>query len=107
MTYQPKTDKQRYWAIRLEEAEASGLSLAEYARENNLHTQALYQWRSTLRSRAREQAVTTHHFTQAVTTYAPPCCALHIDSHTLQLRFDELPDAHWLSTLINAQNSSS
>ena len=45
----PRTDKQRHWAKILEEAESSEMSLAEYARANNLGVQTLYQWRSTLK----------------------------------------------------------
>ena len=45
----PKTDKQRHWAKILKEAESLEMSLADYARANNLGVQTLYQWRSTLK----------------------------------------------------------
>ena len=32
----PKTDKQRHWAKILKEAESSGMSLADYAKDNGL-----------------------------------------------------------------------
>ena len=45
----PTTDKQRHWAKILEEAESSEMTLADYARANNLDVQSLYQWRSSLK----------------------------------------------------------
>ena len=41
----PTTDKQRHWARILEEAESSEMTLADYARANNLDVQTLYRKR--------------------------------------------------------------
>ena len=50
---EPKTEMQRQWAEVLEEAKASGISLADYARANNFVAQTLYQCRSVLKEREK------------------------------------------------------
>ena len=86
----PTTDKQRHWAKILEEAESSEMTLADYARANNLDVQSLYQWRSSLIM--PQQPVQPHpvHFSQVVTT--PSACALSVELNSIRLRFDRLPD---------------
>ena len=42
----PKTDKQRHWAKILKEAESSGMSLADYAKDNGL----LINWSQLLKN---------------------------------------------------------
>lgn len=102
MTYEVRTEKQRYWATQLEEAESSGQTLAEYARTHDLPIQSLYQWRSTLKAQSCSEAVSPHHFTQVMTTKSS--CVLLVEINSVLLRFDQLPDVHWLSTLMCAQS---
>ena len=97
----PRTDKQRHWAKILEEAESSEMSLAEYARANNLGVQTLYQWRSTLKVQHQPTQQGSMHFSQVVT---PSACTLSVELNSAQLRFDRLPDVQWLSALIHSQS---
>jgi len=98
----PRTDKQRHWAKILEEAESSEMSLADYARANNLGVQALYQWRSTLKVQHQPTQQGSMHFSQVVAT--PSACTLSVELNSAQLRFDRLPDVQWLSALIHSQS---
>jgi len=102
---EPRTDKQRHWAKILEEAESSEMSLADYARTNNLGVQALYQWRSTLKMQQPSVQKRSVHFSQVVTT--PNSCALSLELSSARLRFDQLPDVQWLSALIRSQSNDS
>jgi len=92
------TEKQQFWSEQLQRAEESGISLADYARANDIEPQKLYQWRSTLKKQVT--TVTTEaHFAQAI----PGSFALltvHLPS--AQLEFNTLPDAEWLSRLVAA-----
>jgi len=47
---QSRNQKQQYWAEQIQRAEASGLSLIDYARLNILSTAHLYQCRYARRS---------------------------------------------------------
>ena len=88
---EPKTEMQRQWAEILEEAEASGMSLADYARPHNFAAQTLYQWRSTLQaSTASTSAVAKPPFTKVVTPSLPS--GLTVELNGARLRFDRLPD---------------
>lgn len=103
---EPKTDKQRHWAKILEEAESSGMSLADYARANNIEAQTLYQWRSALKQRESPPQPGPAQFSQVLIT---PNIAgvLSIEVNSTRLRFDRLPDVEWLSALIRLQSDNS
>ena len=103
MTYEVRTEKQRYWATQLEEAESSGQTLAEYARTHDLPIQSLYQWRSTLKAQSGSEAVPPHRFSQVITTQSS--CVLQVEINSVLLRFDHLPDVQWLSTLMCSQST--
>lgn len=100
MTYQAKTEKQRLWLNRLQEAEASGLSLADYARANNFAVQSFYQWRSTLKANSSSAPSKTHHFSQVVTS-AP--AGLVVEMNNARLQFSHLPAPRWLNALLANQ----
>lgn len=103
---EPKTDKQRHWAKILEEAESSGMSLADYARANNIGVQTLYQWRSALKHRERPPQPAPAQFSQVLIT--PNIASLlSVEVNSTQLRFDRLPDVEWLSALIRLQSDAS
>ena len=99
MQYEARTEKQTFWAAILQEAESSDLSLAEYARTNNIRVQTMYQWRSTLKGNAKPtDTVTPHQFTQAIVA-APN--SLSVEISNARLRFNGLPDPLWLSAFLN------
>lgn len=104
MTYHAKTEKQTFWLKRLQEAESSGLSLSDYARSNDLPVQSLYQWRSTLKANSSEPPLKTHHFSQVVSS-TPIGLTVEIDN--VRLRFSQLPDPMWLTTLLRTQGNHS
>lgn len=103
MSYRAKTEKQTLWLKRLQEAESSELSLADYARANDLSVQSLYQWRSTLKANSSSASPRTRHFTQVVTT-AP--AGLIVEINNARLRFSQLPDSAWLRSLLHAQDDN-
>jgi hypothetical protein len=45
----PLTNKQQYWSMQLQDAEAFDGGIAEYARSQGVSTQTLYRWRHCLR----------------------------------------------------------
>ena len=61
------TAKQQYWSEQLENAQLSGQSLSQYAKEQNVPVQKLYQWRSTLKNFTTELKQETR-FTRVVST---------------------------------------
>ncbi len=94
------TEKQQYWSDKLQLAEQSGHSLAEYARLNDIPAQKLYQWRSTLKKQeATTQISTESHFTRVVSTTTLSSLSMQLPN--AQLRFSTLPDPAWLSELLN------
>ena len=62
----PLTNKQQYWSMQLQNAEAFDGSFAEYARSQGVSTQTLYRWRHCLRQRDVLQTSTKTVFTQVV-----------------------------------------
>jgi len=103
---EPRTDKQRYWAQILEQADSSGETLADYARANNLSIQTLYQWRSTLKKQSPSKGLTPPiHFSKVVT--ADSNATLSVELNGVRLRFDRLPEVHWLGALIRSQSAVS
>lgn len=105
----PTTKKQQHWANILEQAEQSGESLADFARTNNLKAQTLYQWRSKLKqSASNESKLNAQHFTRVVApTSLPTCAVVSIELKGVSLRFEHLPEAHWVSALIDLQSHES
>ena len=94
------TEKQKYWSGKLQQAESSGHTLAEYARLNNIPAQKLYQWRSTLKKQeATTEVSTEHHFTRVVSTSTLSSMTLQLPQ--AQLKFTTLPDPVWLSEILN------
>ena len=93
------TDKQKFWSEQLQRAEESGVSLADYARANNLNPQKLYQWRSTLKKQVTTSITTETHFAQVIPG-ATDLLTVHMPS--AQLSFTALPDADWLVRVIAA-----
>lgn len=93
------TKKQQFWLAHLEAADHSGLSLAEYAKANNLNAQTLYQWRYAFKSRPVTVS-TEARFTRIVSSTPLPSNRLTVQLFEAQLQFDGLPDPTWLSTLL-------
>jgi len=49
----PLTSKQQHWQRIIEQCSASGLSQAEFCRENEIKPQSLYQWRHALAQKSK------------------------------------------------------
>ena len=99
---QSRNQKQQYWAEQLQRAEASGLSLIDYARLNNLSPAHLYQWRSTFKKQDTPKVTKTdeqHHFAQVVSTVEPNN-TLTIQLGHANLVFGSLPDPSWIVALL-------
>ena len=94
------TAKQQYWSEQLQRAEESGVSLANYARANNVPVQKLYQWRSTLRKQTITSVTTETQFAQVVHS-SLQTHLLTVSFCGAQLSFNTLPDPAWLSQLLN------
>ena len=98
------SERARFWRQHLEQADRSGLTLADYADRHELSRQSLYQWRSTFRKHAPgpvdEQRLT---FAEIVSTSQPRGQKLVVRLPNASLEFAELPDARWLGTLLDAQ----
>lgn len=98
----PHTDKQQYWIEQLQRADASGLSLIDYARLNNIPPAHLYQWRSTLKKQNASPATKPtepHHFAQVVSTVTPSI-PLTLQLGHAQLQFGNLPEPEWILALL-------
>ena len=98
---QSLTDKQLFWSEQLQRAEQSGVSLADYARANNLNPQKLYQWRSTLKKQVTTSVTTETHFAQVIPG-SIDLLTVHLPA--AQLSFTTLPDAEWLVRVIAASS---
>jgi len=94
------TSKQQYWAELLDKAEQSGQPVAQYAKEQNIPAEKLYQWRSTLKK------ITTTETTRQEIQFAEwipdnvgnPMLSIQLSEATLN--FCALPDPQWLSCLL-------
>lgn len=98
------TQKQQFWKTHLDAAARSGLSIADYAKANQLRPQTLYQWRSTLKGRSVTASTQTQ-FTQVVSSTTVSGSPLTIVLGDATLRFDRLPDPDWLSALLSGVRS--
>ena len=96
------TAKQQFWSRHLQQADAFDGSMADYARQQDLPVQSLYQWRNTLRKREITQVATQSVFTEITqTTLAAPSLTLYLGK--AQLVFAGLPDPAWLSRVITGE----
>lgn len=100
---QALTKKQQYWSEQLKLAEQSGVSLAEFARSQNIDPQTLYQWRNTLKQRSSYSVSTESHFARVITT-ATTHSPLIVRFNGSELQFSTLPEPTWLATVIAVQN---
>jgi hypothetical protein len=73
----PATKKQKLWQSRLEAAHASGLSLSQYAQQNNLPLKQLYAWQSRLKQMRGESATS-------------PCAFVRVDAKPVAHTFVEI-----------------
>ena len=96
------TKKQQFWQAQIEACDRSKLSIADYAKANNLKAQLLYQWRSVLKNRSITVPTTEAQFTRVVSSKPLPSHRLTVQLSEAQLQFDDLPDPVWLSTLISS-----
>lgn len=100
------TPKQQYWSEQLENAQRSGQSLSQYAKEQNIPAQKLYQWRNTLKNITTKVTQETR-FTRVVSTSDINPSGLLMHTHNARLQFSTLPDPLWLSELLKNCSSSS
>ena len=97
------TEKQKYWADQLKLAEQSGTSLADYARENNIPPQKLYQWRNVFKKQTTTSVTMETQFTQVIQP-ALVSNTLTVHLPTAELCFSTLPDATWLAQLLSSSS---
>lgn len=105
---QPLTKKQQYWSEILESADRSDLSLAEFARQNQIVANDLYRWRSQLKKAAQptdRPSTPPTSFTQVVASY-PAAVSLSIHLPQAQLQFATLPPPEWLAQWLRHQGVS-
>ena len=96
------TAKQQYWSEHLDKANSSGLSLAQYAKEQNIPIQKLYQWRSTLKKVTTTETVREEvkFAPVAISDYRPVALRLCIED--IMLEFSVLPEPEWLASLLHS-----
>lgn len=97
------TAKQQYWSEIIESVESSGLSIADYARENQLAAKELCRWRSQLKNISTQTKVTNAQFIQVVATRYSSAPTLSIQIAQAQLQFNKLPNPEWLARLLAQQ----
>ena len=98
------TAKQQFWSNHLQNAEQSNGSIADYARQNNLVPQRLYQWRNALRKQTRTSISTETMFTQAIVFPEREQPQLTMSVGPAQLSFNKLPDPDWLAALLTMRS---
>lgn len=103
---QPLTKKQQYWSEILESADRSDLSLAEFARQNQIIANDLYRWRSHLKKTTQPTDNPSTPFTQVIASY-PTAVSLSIQLPQAQLQFATLPPPEWLAQWLRHQGLSS
>jgi len=103
---QQLTAKQQYWSDILASADDSGLSLAEFARANQLTAQELYRWRNQLKKYHNRDSQPETRFTQIVATQYSSVSALSIQIGDVRLQFGELPNPDWLARVLVQQRKS-
>ncbi len=100
---QQLTAKQQHWSEILESADNSGLSLTEFARQNQLTPQALYRWRNQLKRHTPSSEKPETRFTRVVAKSYAETPFLTITLHQTQLQFNSFPDPEWLAKVITYQ----
>jgi transposase-like protein len=100
------TAKQQFWSSHLKNVEQSNCSIADYARQNNITPQTLYQWRNTLRKRTQTTISTETLFTQAVVPPDQIQPELIMNVADAQLDFNTLPDPRWLASFLSMATAS-
>lgn len=94
------TDKEQFWLDHIEAASRSGLSIVQYAKQNDIKAQRLYQWRNVIKSRSTTIS-TEEKFTRVVTSTPLPSARITLRLTGATLEFDSLPDPQWLSSLLS------
>ena len=107
-------EQQRYWWEHLQAAGTRGVTLAEYARAEQLDSDALYRWRALFRRKgllgAEEQKQAPRPRSQAKRQNHKPagCSAVRVESSgavtvsvgaLLQVQCTSLPSPQWLAEL--------
>ena len=87
-----------FWSAHLINLERRDISVAEYARENDLSAQSLYGWRG--RQRQSVAASPRRRFAEFVSVPPVRAVGVRVLLGGAALEFDELPDAAWLATLL-------
>ena len=100
------TSKQQFWSDTLASAKSSGLSLADFARQNHLDAQDLYRWRNKLKQYQQRTEQVETRFSKVLTTSMSSAPSLSITMGGAQLQFDMLPDPQWLAQLLSSQGST-
>jgi len=90
----------------LASADESGLTLAEFARANQLTAQELYRWRNQLKKYKAQDCQADALFTQVVATQYSSVPVLSIQVCDARLQFSELPNPDWLARLLVQQGQS-
>jgi len=107
------TTKQQFWFDHLQQADASGNTLAQYAQDTDLDVSQLYSWRKQLRSSGFLPAFSARnnsapHFARVVThanVTSPAPATLQLSIGRTTLSFSQLPDVAWLATVISTLES--
>ena len=94
-----------FWAEHLEQIERREMSIAAYARENDISAGSLYVWRGKLRA-DRSSVVSQVRFAEIITSAPAPSSLLLVRIGEVTLEFDALPDATWLAELLAGANAS-
>ena len=94
-----------FWAEHLEQIERREMSIAAYARENDISAGSLYVWRGKLRAE-RSSVVSEVHFAEIITSESVQNSSLLVRIGETTLEFDVLPDAAWLADLLVRANAS-
>ena len=101
----PLTEKQQYWSIQVQNAEAFDGSIADYARSQGVSQQTLYRWRHCLRQREVSQTTTKTVFTQVVSSSLPGS-SLTLTVGDAKLTFSRLPEPQWLAHFLSLSSSA-
>lgn len=94
------TPKQQYWTEQLDQFHRSGLSLTEFAKEQNIPVQKFYQWRNILKKKTTTRTESTEvQFTELISPdLRPPFLSLqHKETH---ISLSQLPEASWLACFV-------